>query len=246
MGVRTYYKSFKEATQYPHLFRFLITWFLYSDGLSTIGIAAVLFATNELDFTSADSALLIVEVMLFGAAGGVLFLWLQRKLEWSAKRMVCLHLTFFICMSLYCVVGIIPNSPIGLVSKTEMYIFAIFYGLNFGSVLSFSRAVFASIVPIGKEAQMFALYEVTDKGSSWIGPLTSGLIANYVSLRYIMLYIAMFFIIPLPILIRGVDVQQGMRQAGRYKEAEEPMVSDTEMATTNEPQAIQATEQVDP
>ena len=62
---------------------------------------------------------------------------------------------------------------------------------------------------------MFALYEITDKGSSWIGPLTMGIISNYASIRWGLVYISLFFIIPLPILWMKVNIREGMEQAGR-------------------------------
>jgi UMF1 family MFS transporter len=34
--------------------------------------------------------------------------------------------------------------------------------------------VFSDLVIPGKEAEFFALYEITDKGSSWLGPLAVG------------------------------------------------------------------------
>merc|ERR1719245_1951293 len=68
---------------------------------------------------------------------------------------------------------------------------------------------------------MFALYEITDKGSSWIGPLMVAFIANSLSIRWGMIYVALFFLIPLPILIYGVSLKDGMKQAGRWKEEEE-------------------------
>ena len=36
---------------------------------------------------------------------------------------------------------------------------------------AFGRAVFSELIPKGHESDMFALFEITDKGSSWMGPL---------------------------------------------------------------------------
>merc|ERR1712232_276002 len=130
------------------------------------------------------------------------------------------HLVFWCFASIYCIFGLIPGSPIGLVSKAEMFLFSIFYGLNYGSVQSYARSVFAYIVPVGKEAEMFALYEITDRGSSWIGPLMVAVIANHLSIRWGMFYVFLFFIIPMPILIYGVSLKKGMKEAGRWENAE--------------------------
>ena len=53
----------------------------------------------------------------------------------------------------------------------EMVIVAVWYGFNFGGYLSFSRSVFATLVPPGQESGFFSIYELTNSGSSAIGPL---------------------------------------------------------------------------
>jgi UMF1 family MFS transporter len=39
---------------------------------------------------------------------------------------------------------------------------------------SYSRTVFSDLVIPGKEAEIFVLYEITDKSSSCLGPLAVG------------------------------------------------------------------------
>ena len=199
------------------MFRYLISWFCFSDGLNTLSSTAVIFATIELDMTSTEAALLILEALLLGSFGGILFLYLQRKIGWDAKKMLLLHILTFTLLVLYSMFGFWPHIPFGLVTKAELYIFVFIYGLNWGSIQSYARSVFAYLVPVGKESQMFALYEITDKGSSWIGPLMVALITNVASIRWGMFYVITFFVVAMPLLIWGVDLVQGMQQAGRWK-----------------------------
>eukprot|EP01083_Nonionella_stella_P112481 330935_1 len=220
-SVRIFSRTLKQATLYPNLFRYLICWFLFSDGLSTMATTAVLFSSTELNFTASENSFLLLEIMILAAVGGVLFLWIQRKLAWNPKQMLLLHLCFYIAMPLYISIGLIPNIPFGLVVKGEMFFFCFVYGINFGSTYSYARSVFANMVPRGKEAEMFALFEITDKGSSWIGPLLTAIIANTLPIRWALIYVAAFFIIPMPILVYGVDLEEGMKQAGRWEDPEE-------------------------
>eukprot|EP00486_Rosalina_sp_Unknown_P007267 CAMPEP_0201573684 /NCGR_PEP_ID=MMETSP0190_2-20130828/17678_1 /ASSEMBLY_ACC=CAM_ASM_000263 /TAXON_ID=37353 /ORGANISM="Rosalina sp." /LENGTH=359 /DNA_ID=CAMNT_0048000937 /DNA_START=246 /DNA_END=1325 /DNA_ORIENTATION=- len=181
--------------------------------------------------TPTEAALLILLALLMGSFGGVLFLYIQRKIEWDAKRMLMIHIITFLCLCLYTIIGLIPDIPFGLVHKGELYVFVFIYGLNWGSIQSYARSVFAYIVPIGKESQMFALYEITDKGSSWIGPLMVALITNISSIRWAIFYVSSFFLIAMPLLIWGVDLQQGMKQAGRWKTVD---LNDPNIAGLNE------------
>ena len=207
----------KQAKKFPNMFRYLIAWFCFSDGLNTLSTAAVIFATTELSMTSTEAALLILEALLLGSFGGIIFLYIQRKIGWDAKRMLLLHILTFTCLVLFSMLGFVPDIPFGLVHKFELYIFVFIYGLNWGSIQSYARSVFAYLVPVGKESQMFALYEITDKGSSWIGPLMVALITNVATIRWGMFYVTSFFVIAMPLLIWGVDLVKGMQQAGRWK-----------------------------
>merc|ERR1712129_470812 len=119
---------------------------------------------------------------------------------------------------------------------------------------SYARSVFVQMLPRGKEAEMFALFEITDKGSSWIGPLTTAVIANTLSIRWAMIYVVFFFLIPMVILVYGVNLEKGMREAGRFDVAvstKSPMVGDEDkenlemaMAEDKEPLTKDETEKV--
>jgi len=214
-SLRAYFKTFKEAKKYPNLLRFLVCWFFFSDGVATSGQVGALFGATELGMTPAENSIMYLVGLLTGSIGCVLFLWIQKKIDWSCRQMMILHCVAMAVLATYPVFGLFPGSPIGLVSKMEFYIYVFFWSLNFGSLQSYARSMMASIVPIGKEAEMFALYEITDKGSSWIGPLTVAIITNRASIRFGMIYCSLFFIIPIPILHFGVDLRNAIKESGR-------------------------------
>merc|ERR1712113_331012 len=93
----------------------------------------------------------------------------------------------------------------------EMYVFAGIYGLNQGSILALSRSFFGQMIPSGYESQFFGLYEITDKGSSWIGPMMVAIVSNISSMRWALVYILGFYIISIPLLYFGVDYERGLK-----------------------------------
>ena len=82
------------------------------------------------------------------------------------------------------------------------------------ALLAFSRSLFSQLIPKGREAEYFSLYEVSDKGTSWISPLFFGLAleltGNY---RLAIFSLIIFFISGLVVLLR-VNVQKGISEAG--------------------------------
>ncbi|MCJ7433104.1 MAG: MFS transporter, partial [Anaerolineales bacterium] len=80
-----------------------------------------------------------------------------------------------------------------------------------------SRSLFAQMVPIGKEAEYFSFYEVSERGTSWTGPLIFGL-ANQIfgSLRFGILALIFYFIAGL-IILPFVNVNKAIDDVRKFK-----------------------------
>lgn len=76
-------------------------------------------------------------------------------------------------------------------------------------------AVLTAILSLSPQPQgeFFSLFEITDKGSSWMGPIAVGLIQQATgSIRYGIFYVLVMLTLPL-VLLWGVDEEEGMREA---------------------------------
>jgi MFS-type transporter involved in bile tolerance (Atg22 family) len=62
--------------------------------------------------------------------------------------------------------------------RYHRYPVAVIYGFVLGGFSSFCRALFGELVPPGFEAAFYALYAITDKGSSVFGPAIVGAITD--------------------------------------------------------------------
>merc|ERR1712007_111793 len=60
----------------------------------------------------------------------------------------------------------------------EFFAVAGIYGLATGVYGTFNRSLFAGCIPCGREAEFFGFYEVTNKGTAWVGPLMVAWIAT--------------------------------------------------------------------
>lgn len=114
----------------------------------------------------------------------------------TAKQMLVLSLcilTFIPCYGFFGFLkdsGIWEECPIGLVQKTEMYFLAIVFGSVLGPVQSYARTFFTDLIPPGQEAEYFGVFEISDRGSSWMGPLICGGLYELTgSMRHAMFYL---------------------------------------------------------
>jgi len=63
--------------------------------------------------------------------------------------------------------------------------------------------MFANLIPKGKEAEYFSMYEISERGTSWLGPFIFGITLQLSgSYRLSILSLILFFIIGFILLIR--------------------------------------------
>jgi UMF1 family MFS transporter len=73
------------------------------------------------------------------------------------------------------------------------------------------------MIPIGKEAEFYSFYEVSERGTSWIGPLIFGLANQFFgSLRYGILSLIFFFIAGL-VILPLVNVKKASEDVKAYE-----------------------------
>jgi MFS transporter, UMF1 family len=203
LGLRTFRRTLGEAWNTPGLRRFLLAFFVYIDGINTTIYFSSLFATKTLGFQSKELITLFLVVQVSALIGA--FAWAKPTDLWGPKRVIVLTLLVWIGVAL---AGVFVNS------KTAFYAVAVVAGSGLGAVQAASRALMASLIPHGREAEMFGFYAFCGKSSSIFGPLLFGAIsyAFHGNQRVAVLCVASFFIAGL-ILLSGVSAGRPVRAA---------------------------------
>ena len=216
-------KTILRARHLKDVIVFLGAWFLLSDGIATVSGTAVLFAKTELNMKPAALALINVIATLSGVLGA--FSW-SRFSRWANLRpsqtiIACICL--FEVIPVYGLLGYIPQVKrlgfFGLQQPWEMYPLGAIYGLVIGGLSSYCRSLFGELIPPGSEAAFYALYAITDKGSSVFGPAIVGAITDrYGQIRPAFVFLAVLIAIPLP-LMALVDVDRGKKEGAEMAKA---------------------------
>ncbi|KAJ5992871.1 Autophagy-related protein 22-1 [Penicillium sp. IBT 35674x] len=209
-------KTIMRARRLKDLLLFLAAWFLLSDGIATVSGTAVLFAKTELNMKPAALGLINVIVMLAGVFGAFSWSYVSRVLRLRASHTIIACIFLFELIPLYGILGFVPSVQrlgIGLQQPWEMYPLGAIYGLVMGGLSSYCRSFFAELIPPGHEAAFYALYAITDKGSSIFGPTIVGVITDrYGEIRPAFVFLAILIFLPLPLMLL-VDVERGKRDA---------------------------------
>ncbi|KAF8883023.1 vacuole effluxer Atg22 like-domain-containing protein [Infundibulicybe gibba] len=89
-------------------------------------------------------------------------------------------------------------------------------GSVYGAFQGYARALYAELLPPGEEARWYGLFSITDKSSSFLGPLIVGVIADTTgNIRYAFFFLVFMIWLAVPVLTR-VDIEKGRRDAQQY------------------------------
>ncbi|KAH8724154.1 autophagy-related protein 22-like protein [Phaeosphaeriaceae sp. PMI808] len=223
-SLRSFWHTLIRAISLRQTVIFLVAWFLLSDAVATISGTAVLFARTELHMGTIAIALLSITSIGSGVAGAFAWPRVQKYFGLEPKSVLLCCIAGMEIIPLYGLLGFLPVFKklgfIGLQQPWEIYPIAVIHGVVMGGISSYARSIYAPLIPEGREAAFFALYAVTDKGSSAVGPALVGWIVDHMgSIRPAFMFLAVLVVLPAP-LLWWLDVEQGREDARAMAEGD--------------------------
>ncbi|PYS86093.1 MAG: MFS transporter [Acidobacteria bacterium] len=210
VGFTELWQTLKELNRLRYTKLFLIAYLFYNDGIQTVILQSSVFISYEL-FTSKgsetdNSFLLIIFAIaqISAAAGAFIFERIARLI--GGKRTIILSLFVWCAIVIY---------AYGFFStKIEAYFMGAMIGMVLGSAQALSRSLYSQMIPVGRESSFFGLYEISEKGTSWMGQLMFTIIVGATgSFRQAILGLIVFFVIGSVILL-FTDTTRAIHEAG--------------------------------
>jgi UMF1 family MFS transporter len=211
IGFRQLGGTIRGLRRFPETLKFLGAYFLYNDGIQTVIAVSSTFAAApllrgglEMNLSTLTIVILIIQ---FTAFLGALF-W-GRLAGWlGAKKSIIISLVIWSGVVIYAYLGLKGSGRV-----LEFAILGVVIALVLGGSQAISRSLFAQMIPPGREAEFYSFYEVSDRGTSWIGPLLFGLVNQvFGSLRPAILSLIFFFVVGL-VALPFVNEQKAMQEA---------------------------------
>jgi UMF1 family MFS transporter len=189
----------------PVTLMFLIAYLIYNDGVQTVITLSATYATEELELGQSVviGAVLLVQFVAFGGA-----LLLGRLAErHGTKRVVLVSLVAW-------TVVVLASYTLQTGSVVEFVLLAAVIGTVMGGTQALSRSLFSHLVPSDRTAEYFGFYEISDKGTSWLGPFVFAFALQVTdSYRSAIVSLVVFFVVGFALLLT-VDIPRGIRAAG--------------------------------
>ncbi|WP_419786533.1 MFS transporter [Pseudodesulfovibrio sp.] len=162
-GVAQLRNSLREARRYRSIGLFLLARMFYNDGLTTMFAFGGIYAAGTFGMSPSEVILFGIGLNITAGLGAAAFAWLDDRA--GPRRTI-----------LAALIGlIIPGALILLVqSKTLFWIFGLGLGIFVGPVQASSRSYLARTAPEEVRGELFGLFALSGKLTSFMGPLLVG------------------------------------------------------------------------
>ncbi len=203
VGWRQFRTTVGKLRNYPQTMMFLGAYLLYNDAIQTVISLAGQFGADELKMPMSQLSLAILMVQFIAFFGAMGFGKIAAAS--TAKKAVMLSLGIWTATLIYMYLAV--------TTPRDFFILAALVGVVMGGSQALSRAIFAQLIPTGAEAEYFSIYEIADKGTSWMGPLVVGFALQMTGQYRLAILSLIFFFVAGSALLSRVDVERGSREA---------------------------------
>jgi UMF1 family MFS transporter len=200
-GFKRLYATFKEIRKYGELFKFLLAFWLFNDGIGTIIKMATIYG-KEIGIGQIDLIGALLMVQFVGIPFSFAFGWLAKRI--GTKK------------SIYISLGVYTLISIGgyfMQSAIHFWILGFAVALVQGGSQALSRSLYGRMVPKAQSAEFFSFYSVSGKFAGMFGPLVFALVSQIMGNSRLGIVSLVIFFIAGGLLLTRVDEEKGIQVA---------------------------------
>ena len=198
-------RTLRHAKAYPMTLLFLVAYLFFNDGIQTVIAVSSTYGEKQLGFETEVLIATILLVQLVAFFGALLFG--RAAARYGSQRTILAGLLIWIAI-------VVAGFMLPAKQIAPFLAMGVSIGMVLGGTQALSRSLFSQLIPRGREAEYFSLYQAGERGTSWLGTLVFGLVHQITgSYRPAIIALGAFFIIGFLLLIR-VDVRRGITDAG--------------------------------
>ncbi len=201
VGFKRFFKALKDISKFRDLFWFLLTFFVYANGIGTIITMAVAFGT-DLGFGTMILIGTLLMVQFVAAPFSILFGKLSKKL--GIKKSITLSLLIYTAVAI-----------VGYFMSEEWHFLLLGFGVAMvqGGSQALSRSLIGQLMPKSKTAEFYGFFSVSEKFNTVVGPFIMALVTQLTGDgRWGIVSLVIFFVVGI-LMLRRVDIERGIKQA---------------------------------
>ena len=201
IAFRRIIKALKGIRGYKDLFLFMLTFFVYANGIGTIITMAAAYA-SDLNFSVMTILGTFLMVQFVAAPFAMLFGKLGKTM--GNKKAISLALVIYSVVAIF-----------GFFMTEEWHMFVLGFGVAIvqGGSQALSRSLIGKMMPKSKSAEFYGFFSVSEKFNTVVGPaLMAFITARTGDPRLGIVSLVIFFVAGI-IMLRFVNVERGIAQA---------------------------------
>lgn len=194
-----------DLRRYPQTLLFLVAYLFFNDGIQTVIGSSSVYGQEELGFAQGTVLGVFLFVQFVAYFGARLFGTLAARLgAWRTVLNGVWLWTIVVVVAFF-----VPANSLVL-----FLVLALLIGIVLGGTQALSRSLYSQLIPKGREAEYFSLYQAMERGTSWFGTLIFGLVYQFSnSYRWAIIALIFFFLVG-GVLLSKVRMREGIEQAG--------------------------------
>ena len=159
--------SVRQARRHAQLFRFLIARMIYADGLATLFAFGGIFAAQAYGMDTQEVLRFGIALQVSAGLGSAIFSWADDRVGGRATILLSLVL-------------LVPVTTAALLvhDARAFWVLGTGLGLFVGPVQAASRSYLARMAPVEIRNEMFGLFALSGRATSYVGPLLVGVLTG--------------------------------------------------------------------
>ncbi|RJP24078.1 MAG: MFS transporter [Candidatus Abyssobacteria bacterium SURF_5] len=198
-GFQRLSRTFHEIRRYKELTKFLVAFWLYSDGIGTVIKMATIYGSEiGIGTSSLIGALLMVQFIGFPATIAVG----KIASRIGTKRAI------FITLAIYCFISV---GGYFMSRAWHFWALSVLVACAQGGAQALSRSLFGRMAPIEKSAEFFGFFSISSKFAGIVGPFLFAVVGQLTGTSRLSILSLIFFFVCGGLLLARVDVEEGLR-----------------------------------
>ncbi|QRD82623.1 autophagy-related protein Atg22B2 [Aspergillus flavus] len=226
IGFKQLWVALREVRSLPQTFLYFLAYFLLADGLNTTGTLVSIIQNNEVSFSFLQLTYLGIVQAVTSTISTFGFWYIQKYFKISTKRMFLVTNFFSVFIPFWGMLGL-WTTRIGYHHRIyksftnkirpkqwEFYFYNVVFGLFQAPYYAYAQTMISELMPQGYDNMFFALFGITNRASSIIGPNVIQAIINDTQNNWMGFPFLFSICTAAMIMISFVDVEKG-REDGR-------------------------------
>ncbi len=200
-GFKRLRQTFSHLRAYRELFKFLVAFWLYNDGIGTIIKMATIYGSEiGIGMTDLIGALLLTQFV--GIPFSLAFGKFSKRV--GTKRAIMIGLGWYVLIT---IMGYFMSQP------WHFWALAIAVGMVQGGTQALSRSLFGLMAPKARSAEFFGFYDISSKFAGILGPFLFSMVGLIMGSSRLSIVALVVFFIGGIVLLEQVNEVEGMRLA---------------------------------